>query len=81
MRNDPRTDTFPPRNHTGIMIVAKDSKDRAAKDAKKDTSISEDDKLDEALRESFPASDPPSATDPENHIGSSKRQTPRQNKI
>lgn len=43
---------------------------------KKDTSKSEDDKLDEALADSFPASDPPSQTDPSSNIGS-KRKAPQ----
>jgi len=52
--------------------MGKTPKDSAAADAKKDTSISEDDKLDDALDHSFPASDPPAATDPEVHLGSAK---------
>jgi len=53
--------------------MGKTPKDRAAEDAKKDTSISEDDKLDDALDHSFPASDPPSVTDPQQHLGSAKK--------
>jgi hypothetical protein len=52
--------------------MKKDSKTRAGRSAKKPASISEDEKLDEALEETFPASDPPSVTDPEKHIGSAK---------
>jgi hypothetical protein len=43
---------------------------------KKDTSKSEDSKLDDALEDSFPASDPPAQTDPLN-IGR-KRKTQQQ---
>ena len=54
--------------------MGKDLKDTATKDAKKDTSISEEDKLDDALDDSFPASDPPSMTDPHRHLGSGKKE-------
>jgi len=37
---------------------------------KKDTSRSDDDKLDDALEDSFPASDPPSQTEPSSKVGS-----------
>ena len=47
-------------------------KDTNAKHAKKDRSKSEGEKLDEALGETFPASDPPSVTDPTKHVGSDK---------
>ena len=39
---------------------------------KKDTSKSEDSKLDDALEDSFPASDPPSQTEPLSIGGKSK---------
>ena len=39
---------------------------------KKDTSKSEDSKLDDALADSFPASDPPSQTEPLSIGGKSK---------
>ena len=45
---------------------------------KKDTSKSEDDKLDEALEDSFPASDPPSQTDPSSNIVSRRKVPQRQ---
>ena len=35
--------------------------------------LSEEDKLDDALDDSFPASDPPSQTDPLKHLGSGKK--------
>jgi hypothetical protein len=35
--------------------------------------VSEDDKLDDALDDSFPASDPPSQTDPLKYVGSGKK--------
>jgi hypothetical protein len=41
---------------------------------KKDTSRSEDSKLDDALEDSFPASDPPAQTDPLNIGGKRKTQ-------
>jgi hypothetical protein len=44
---------------------------------KKDTSRSEDEKLDDALEDSFPACDPPAATDPLSKVGS-KRKSPAQ---
>jgi len=34
--------------------------------------VSEDDKLDEALADTFPASDPPSQTDPNKRVGRTK---------
>jgi hypothetical protein len=40
--------------------------------AKKDQSKDDDTKLDEALDDTFPASDPPSITDPTKHIGNGK---------
>jgi hypothetical protein len=40
--------------------------------SKKDQSKSQDSKLDEALDDSFPASDPPSMTDPTKHVGRGK---------
>lgn len=43
------------------------------KPAKKDISKNEDAKLDEALDESFPASDPPAITDPHSHLGGGKQ--------
>jgi hypothetical protein len=48
-------------------------KDPKAIDAKKDNSLSEDEKLDDALDNTFPASDPPSMTEPIKHVGSSKK--------
>jgi hypothetical protein len=53
--------------------MGKDSKATNAEDAKRDTSLSEDDKLDDALDNTFPASDPPSMTEPIKHVGSSKK--------
>ena len=53
--------------------MGKDSTDTKMKDAKKDTSLSQEDKLDDALDDSFPASDPPSMTDPHKHLGSGKK--------
>ena len=49
---------------------------------KKDTSKSEDSKLDDALEDSFPASDPPSQTEPLSIGGKAKRQksSARENK-
>lgn len=44
---------------------------------KKDTSKSEDSKLDDALEDSFPASDPPAQTDPLSNIGG-KRKAPQE---
>lgn len=51
--------------------------DNREKWQKKDTSRSEDEKLDDALKDSFPASDPPAATDPLSKAGS-KRKSPAQ---
>ena len=39
---------------------------------KKDLSKTEDEKLDDALDETFPASDPPSMTEPHSHVGGIK---------
>jgi hypothetical protein len=39
---------------------------------KSEAAEKEDKKLDKALEDSFPASDPPSITDPNRHIGSAK---------
>jgi hypothetical protein len=41
-------------------------------EAKKDRSKSEEEKLDQALDGTFPASDPPSMIDPARHVGSGK---------
>ena len=40
----------------------------------------DDDKLDEALEESFPASDPPAQTDPTSHIDSDGTSEPARRK-
>lgn len=53
--------------------MGKDMKNTNMKDAKKDKALSEEDKLDDALDDSFPASDPPSQTDPHKHLGSGKK--------
>lgn len=37
--------------------------------SKKDQSKTQDSKLDDALDDTFPASDPPSMTDPTKHVG------------
>jgi len=42
---------------------------KADKSSKKDRSKSEDAKLDEALDDTFPASDPPAMTEPHRHVG------------
>jgi hypothetical protein len=47
--------------------------DNREKWQKKDTSKSEDEKLDDALEHSFPASDPPAATDPMSKVGSKRK--------
>lgn len=44
------------------------------KTPKKDRSKSEEDKLDDALDDTFPASDPPAMTQPHRHPGSGKQQ-------
>lgn len=49
---------------------------KAQKWEKKDTSRSDDDKLDEALEDSFPASDPPAQTEPTSKVGS-RQKTPQ----
>jgi hypothetical protein len=46
--------------------------DKREKQPKNNVPKSEDQKLDKALEDSFPASDPPSVTDPQSHLGSSK---------
>jgi hypothetical protein len=43
---------------------------KAQKWEKRDTSRSDDEKLDDALGDSFPASDPPSQTEPSSKVGS-----------
>lgn len=53
--------------------MGKDSRAVNAEDAKRDNSLSEDDKLDDALDQTFPASDPPSMTEPIKHLGSGKK--------
>ena len=53
--------------------MASAHKDTPAKEAKKDRSKSEQQKLDDALDDTFPASDPPSQTDPTKHLGSGKK--------
>ena len=40
--------------------------------SKKDQSKKQETKLDDALGDSFPASDPPSMTDPTKHVGGGK---------
>ncbi len=47
--------------------------DHREKWPKKDTSRSEDEKLDDALRDSFPASDPPAASEPST-IGTKRKE-------
>jgi hypothetical protein len=47
--------------------------DKREKHPKNNVPKSEDQKLDKALEDSFPASDPPSVTDPQSHLGSSKQ--------
>ena len=42
---------------------------RSQKPEPKKAPRSKDEKLDEALKESFPASDPPAMTDPARHVG------------
>ena len=44
---------------------------------KKDRSKSEEAKLDDALDDSFPASDPPSMTEPHSHVGGVKEKPPK----
>lgn len=43
--------------------------DKQDRTQKKDTSKSEESKLDDALEDSFPASDPPSQTEPLSKVG------------
>jgi len=45
------------------------SKTKDPKPPAKDQGLTQDEKLDDALDDSFPASDPPSMTDPHKHIG------------
>jgi hypothetical protein len=45
---------------------------KSEKARKKDLSKSEDEKLDDALGDTFPASDPPSMTDPTKRVGIKK---------
>ena len=49
---------------------------RIEKTSKKDQPKTEDSKLDDALDDSFPASDPPSMTDPSKHVGRGKAKSP-----
>lgn len=53
--------------------MGSEGKDIASKNTKKNASISEEEKLDDALDDSFPASDPLSMTDPHKHLGSGKK--------
>jgi hypothetical protein len=53
--------------------MGKDLNKTNMKDAKKDKTLSQEEKLDDALDDSFPASDPPSQTDPHKHLGSGKK--------
>lgn len=46
---------------------------KAQKWEKKDTSMSDDDKLDDALEDTFPASDPPAQTEPTSKVGSRRK--------
>ena len=46
---------------------------KAQKWEKKDTSRSDDDKLDDALEDTFPASDPPAQTEPTSKVGSRQK--------
>jgi hypothetical protein len=46
---------------------------KAQKWEKKDTSRSDDDKLDDALEDSFPASDPPAQTEPCSKVGTTHK--------
>jgi len=41
---------------------------------KQDRPLSSDEALDEALEQSFPASDPPAQTEPVTHVGAKKKQ-------
>jgi hypothetical protein len=50
-----------------------DVMDKKEKTAIKDTpNVTEEDKLDDALDDSFPASDPPAQTEPHRHLGAGK---------
>jgi hypothetical protein len=53
--------------------MGKEPKNTSVKDAKRTKVLSDEDKLDDALDDSFPASDPPSQTDPLKHLGSGKK--------
>ncbi|HEY4265374.1 MAG TPA: hypothetical protein VGM72_08655 [Micropepsaceae bacterium] len=44
-----------------------------SKNAKTDKPRTQDEKLDDALDATFPASDPPSMTEPTKHVGSGKK--------
>jgi hypothetical protein len=57
----------------GKWAVANARKNPLEGESKKDRSKSEDDKLDEALEETFPASDAPSMTDPAKHVGGGEK--------
>ena len=46
--------------------------DKIENTSKKDQSKTQDTKLDDALDDTFPASDPPSMTDPTKHVGNGK---------
>jgi hypothetical protein len=45
---------------------------KSSKSSKKDPSKSEEAKLDDALDDTFPASDPPAMTEPHRHLGGGK---------
>jgi hypothetical protein len=68
-----RTKRFPPRvrfplgTQADIMGMIK-----IPKTGKLDTSLTQDEKLDHALDNTFPASDPPSMTQPIKRVGSGK---------